>query len=381
MFSEVLIWSILGEDGRERYRKERMEEIQGHSWMKGSGYDACFHDGTCVLKAVISMHEEALLYARRIDTLTEEISKVILTHMLQPSRHRLDSRDAQIKASEVIDRARKDTTPSATSKPPSATQPSPNKRRTDLSQTLVTDVGSGINRELSTSGSSSHHSAQTPAVQGTETPETEDPDVGGFRDLNVKMQRNPPFAHSSHQGDHRPNASRHVQSAGDTRRPATVSYTSSMLTPVARRSTNIGASGNLGQPRGGRVSSDASQTSGDPNPTSPDFSRPLATSPIMQYPITMPAQSHGGPNPILGGDITQEPRQSLTLRSNLQTTTCGDVYIMLLDKKQKKYPFKASSKLSELMKVRGMFQALSQITAVKGREQVCTSLIGSYSTL
>ncbi|KAH7175264.1 kinase-like domain-containing protein [Dactylonectria macrodidyma] len=109
VFSETFIWSILGEPGRETYRKLRNEENQESKGMRGSGYEACFHNGTNSLKAVIKMHDYAVLETRRIDTVSPEISNVILKYMLQPLRDRLDAKSALSKADEALEQARQET--------------------------------------------------------------------------------------------------------------------------------------------------------------------------------------------------------------------------------------------------------------------------------
>ncbi|KAH6894586.1 kinase-like domain-containing protein [Thelonectria olida] len=91
VFSETLIWTIWGEDGREKYCCRRQLETSRYEALKGSGYDACFHNGQHRLDAVDAIHVEALANTRKSDTLSEAISDLVLDHMLQTSQKgRLD---------------------------------------------------------------------------------------------------------------------------------------------------------------------------------------------------------------------------------------------------------------------------------------------------
>ncbi|EGU77538.1 hypothetical protein FOXB_11953 [Fusarium oxysporum f. sp. conglutinans Fo5176] len=91
LFSDVLVWTIVGEDGREDYRRRRKEEIQQCLHLRSAGFDCCFHDSERRLKAVDDQHNEVLQDKRERDTLSPRISELILHHMLVGSRERLEA--------------------------------------------------------------------------------------------------------------------------------------------------------------------------------------------------------------------------------------------------------------------------------------------------
>ncbi|KAF9773688.1 hypothetical protein IL306_008447 [Fusarium sp. DS 682] len=93
LFSDVLVWTITGEHGREKYRLRREKEIERYLHLRSAGFDCCFHDSERRLKAVDDQHNEVLQYKRGIDTLSPRISELILDHMLVGSRDRLEAID------------------------------------------------------------------------------------------------------------------------------------------------------------------------------------------------------------------------------------------------------------------------------------------------
>ncbi|KAH7157257.1 hypothetical protein B0J13DRAFT_435115 [Dactylonectria estremocensis] len=259
VFSETLIWSILGEDGRESYRKRRKEENQEHRWMKGSGYDACFHDGTKALEAVKSMHHEAVLQTRRIDTLSPKISEVILGHMLQPWEDRLDTMGTLTKAKRVLEQPGEEKTPTPTSHP--STPSSRNRNRSELE------------REVS----------------------------------------------------------------------------------------------------------ETSRNSGDLSPIAQDNSTRVFPSLPLASPITMSDWSPGSSNQTSSRHSIHELKSGSALGVNVKPITCRDVYIMLIRKgSQLRHRFGVGSS-SEALNVLGIHQALAQITAVGGREQLV--LIDDFASM
>jgi len=108
VFSDALIWSFLGEDGRETYRKQRFEEIKsGSHELSAKGYDSCFHNGYDRLEAVSTMHDHALKKRLAEDWVSVEVSKLILHNMLQRDKShaqtgRLDPRDLFRQISDTI---------------------------------------------------------------------------------------------------------------------------------------------------------------------------------------------------------------------------------------------------------------------------------------
>ncbi|KAH6869673.1 kinase-like domain-containing protein [Thelonectria olida] len=90
VFSETLIWTAWDTKGRNDYSRRRQAEIFEIERLKGSGYDACFHDGVSRLDAVDQVHNEAIQETNKTETLSQAISEVILDYMLLPSKDRLE---------------------------------------------------------------------------------------------------------------------------------------------------------------------------------------------------------------------------------------------------------------------------------------------------
>ncbi|KAF5543011.1 serine threonine kinase [Fusarium mexicanum] len=102
VFSDVLIWTVAGEAGREKYRRMRHEEIARQSHLSGAGYDCCFHDGEKRLKAIQEVHDEALLHKRGSDDISPFISKLILRNMLIGQLGRLNAMQIRLRAEEGL---------------------------------------------------------------------------------------------------------------------------------------------------------------------------------------------------------------------------------------------------------------------------------------
>ncbi|KAF5589677.1 serine threonine kinase [Fusarium pseudoanthophilum] len=102
VFSDVLIWTVAGEAGREKYRRSRHEEIAGLPHLIGAGFDCCFHDGEKRLEAVQGVHDDALLHKRGSDDISPFISKLILRNMLIEQRGRLNAMQVRLRAEEGL---------------------------------------------------------------------------------------------------------------------------------------------------------------------------------------------------------------------------------------------------------------------------------------
>ncbi|KAI0128369.1 hypothetical protein BJ170DRAFT_621298 [Xylariales sp. AK1849] len=92
VFSETLIWSILGSDGRQDYREKRRKETNNE--MDNAGYDGCFHDKTKRLESVDEFHRRAIQSRSASDKSTVAsalVSEIILSHMLRPQGERLEA--------------------------------------------------------------------------------------------------------------------------------------------------------------------------------------------------------------------------------------------------------------------------------------------------
>lgn len=111
VFSDVLIWTVAGEAGREKYRRSRHEEIAGLSHLSGAGYDCCFHDGDQRLKAIQEVHDDALLHKRGSDDISPFISKLILRNMLIGQLGRLTAMQIRLRAEEGLQKILVRTTP------------------------------------------------------------------------------------------------------------------------------------------------------------------------------------------------------------------------------------------------------------------------------
>lgn len=82
VFSDVLVWSIAGEAGREDYRKARMAALKKQGDFKNGGREAFFHNGVDVLPAVKEYHGKVLRDKRGNDSISEKMSAFILDEML-----------------------------------------------------------------------------------------------------------------------------------------------------------------------------------------------------------------------------------------------------------------------------------------------------------
>lgn len=116
VFSDVLIWSSLGELGREKYRVRRKEEISRQRDLRAADFDACFHDGVERLPAVEDYHNLALQHSRRTDTLSPFISKLILEHMLTDVHERGTAMQIRTRANKGMTKLKNE--PSLGSRPP-----------------------------------------------------------------------------------------------------------------------------------------------------------------------------------------------------------------------------------------------------------------------
>ncbi|CCT63239.1 uncharacterized protein FFUJ_00135 [Fusarium fujikuroi IMI 58289] len=102
VFSDVLIWSIMGESGRENYRLKRQEEISNEPHLRASKHDACFHNGTSRLTAVDKFHDYALQGKRETDHISPHISQLIIEYMLTDPLQRLNPMQVKLRADKMI---------------------------------------------------------------------------------------------------------------------------------------------------------------------------------------------------------------------------------------------------------------------------------------
>ncbi|KAF5633819.1 serine threonine kinase [Fusarium tjaetaba] len=134
VFSDVLVWSICGEPGREEYRRRRRAEISSQRHMKERDHDACFHDGVDRLAAVEESHKLALQDKRGSDRISPYMSKVILDYMLTGVDERLTAMNIRIRAEREIKNMKEDSLDNdqavSSGKPPQARHTSPSRRQT-----------------------------------------------------------------------------------------------------------------------------------------------------------------------------------------------------------------------------------------------------------
>ncbi|KAF5690645.1 serine threonine kinase [Fusarium denticulatum] len=102
VFSDVLVWSITGESGREDYRLERQEEISNEPHLRASKHDACFHDGTSRLTTIEKFHDYVLRGKRGTDYISPHISQLIIEYMLTDRLQRLNPMQVKLRADKKI---------------------------------------------------------------------------------------------------------------------------------------------------------------------------------------------------------------------------------------------------------------------------------------
>ncbi|KAF5549962.1 serine threonine kinase [Fusarium napiforme] len=102
VFSDVLVWSITDESGREDYRLKRQEEISSKPHLRASKHDACFHDGSSRLAAVDEFHNHVLQNRRQTDHLSPYMSQLIIESLLTERLRRLNPMQAKLRADEHI---------------------------------------------------------------------------------------------------------------------------------------------------------------------------------------------------------------------------------------------------------------------------------------
>lgn len=86
VLSEVLVWTILRECGRSDYAQQRSAAIERIEHMHNSGYGGSFHTVESRLDVVKAFHEMAVRLAPKDDFITECVSDMILSDMLEVSK-------------------------------------------------------------------------------------------------------------------------------------------------------------------------------------------------------------------------------------------------------------------------------------------------------
>ncbi|KAK7993275.1 hypothetical protein PG989_006656 [Apiospora arundinis] len=92
VFSEVIVWLAEGIEGIKAYESRRKQETSLLPGFRGSGFEACFHDGVERLKCVDEVHTEARGLLMSLDDITPLIQRLTETYMLVPADGRLDAK-------------------------------------------------------------------------------------------------------------------------------------------------------------------------------------------------------------------------------------------------------------------------------------------------
>ncbi|KLO81247.1 uncharacterized protein LW93_4821 [Fusarium fujikuroi] len=204
VFSDVLIWSICGELGREQYRVRRRAEISSQRHMKERDHDACFHDGVDRLAAVEESHKLALQDKRGNDNISPYMSEVILDYMLTSVDERLAAMNIRIRAEKKIKNMKEGSLDNgqavASVRPTQARPTSTNRRRTVPTPSLpgMSQVGNPVlpaRQEAnqfcaSPRASLDHSTAEPPSPARSVTQVTSSPMNRG--QLQVQTPKSPP---------------------------------------------------------------------------------------------------------------------------------------------------------------------------------------------
>ena len=92
VLSECFVWLAGGEGLRFEYETRRKAELSNVPGVKGSSYEACFHDKRERLRCVTDIHNQATESLNRNDSFSPVVRRLIEDFMLQPNgRGRLDA--------------------------------------------------------------------------------------------------------------------------------------------------------------------------------------------------------------------------------------------------------------------------------------------------
>ncbi|EEU36982.1 uncharacterized protein NECHADRAFT_52172 [Fusarium vanettenii 77-13-4] len=108
VFSDAFVWSISGEDGREKYRECRRQAIAKLDYIKARGFEACFHNGEDVLEVISQFHGRVLQNKRGNDHISERISNFILSDMLTHADSRVCANTLMARVKRVIKEAERE---------------------------------------------------------------------------------------------------------------------------------------------------------------------------------------------------------------------------------------------------------------------------------
>lgn len=118
IFSEAIVWTILGVSGVSQYRELRRVETGRIANFNETEYSGCFHDGTKILPAVSKMHKEVKNRRLDEDYITKHIV-ILIEGMLRNIKSRFDIIKVESYSRSILFNAREQEYPSVFRIPPS----------------------------------------------------------------------------------------------------------------------------------------------------------------------------------------------------------------------------------------------------------------------
>lgn len=107
VLSDVATWVVFGQDGRQQYHQQRVEETNTVSGFRDSGYEGTFHDGAEPLNCVRATHDRIFNKLQPWDRITSRILSIIDGHMLTRN-NRPRAKWLYYKLQNEIDKVRKE---------------------------------------------------------------------------------------------------------------------------------------------------------------------------------------------------------------------------------------------------------------------------------
>jgi hypothetical protein len=86
LYSEALVWSVLGRNGLSQYEEERRATTDGLVGLQNTAYEICFHDGQNVLETVHKMHARVRREHRRNDFVVGEVAPLVEDMLLTAAK-------------------------------------------------------------------------------------------------------------------------------------------------------------------------------------------------------------------------------------------------------------------------------------------------------
>lgn len=102
VYSEAVVWSVLGMDGLENYRRSRMAEIEKTEGLRDSD---CFHNGHGVIKAVMYAHERVRISTRPSDHITDKVISLVENMLAARPESRITASQMWSKSLQILQEA------------------------------------------------------------------------------------------------------------------------------------------------------------------------------------------------------------------------------------------------------------------------------------